>query len=326
MTKRLILAALTALLAVAMATAQQISVVSEDGSTSVCRTLADAIGEASEGSVIYLPSGGFSISNDVRITKRITIIGNGYCYDKEKDQGSTIIAGNLYFDEGSDNSALLGCYVNNHVIVGYGNKSVNNITVRYCNIGAVEVHNASCKGVTINQNYIREGSGFGSSPTIFTHNICPCIDNLDGGRIDYNIFTSYGSNGGYKGALLKCDNDVIRNNIFIIKEYTNNDGRDNIVSGSMFNGTDWGENPVNIGEVDWNDVFVYYNNAAITPSSDFHFRENYQQYSAYGIYGGSAPFKDNPTTLTPRIVTKQVDEHTDVSGNLNIKIVVKTGE
>ncbi len=323
---RLILAAVAVFAAVGVATAKQISVVSEDGSTSLYANLGDAINGADPGSVIYLPGGGFPIANEVKINKRLTIIGNGYRYDESKVDGTTIIVGNLYFNPGSDNSAVLGCYINNDIYIG-NDGPVNHITLKYCNMNSVQVKNAACLGVTINQNYIRGGSDFSKSPSIFTHNICPGISDLDGGRIEYCIFTSYCSYYSYKGALLYCDNDIVRNNIFISKEFAkDNNGYDNVITGSMSNGIDWGENPINIGEVDWNDVFVNYNDAAITPSSNFHFTQEYQQYSAYGIYGGSDPFEDNPPVLVPHVVTKQVDEHTDVSGNLNIKIVVQTGE
>ena len=322
MTKRLILAALTALLAVAIATAQQISVVTEGGETSLYSTLADAINGADPGSVIYLPGGGFPIADSVKITKKLTIIGIGHKYNNDNVDGATIIAGNIFFNEGSDRSALLGCYLNGEVLIGNDGASVNNILVRYCNLNRVRVKNATCKGVIINQNYIRSPSFFYASPSIFTHNICHSINDLDGGTIDHNIVTDYVDI--WSGPLSSCDNNQITNNIFLNSGRINEAGSNNVISHNMLNGFEWGDDPVNISG-DWNDIFEKYNGGAINPVTNFHFTEDYQQYSECGIYGGTG-FNDHQTAPVPYIVSKTVDEQTDASGHLNITVVVRAGE
>ena len=325
-----ILAAMAVFMAVATATAQQISVVSEGGSTTLYENLGDAINGAAEGSVIYLPGGGFPLADDVKITKRLTIIGIGHRYDNDNVNGASIIAGNLWFNEGSDRSALLGCYLNGNVCIAHDGSQVNDILVRYCNVNAVDVRIGACKGITINQNYIRGGAGFHQAPAIFSHNICPWIIDLDGGAIEYNIFTGWtegytlGYNyAGQQGTCCICDNDQISNNIFLNRDrmYT---GGNNVITHNMLNGADWGDDPVNISG-DWNDVFKKYNNAAINPVTDFHFTNTYQEYSACGIYGGTG-FNDHQTAPVPYIVSKTVDEQTDASGHLNITVVVRAGE
>jgi len=333
MTKRLILAAWTALLAVAIATAQQISVVTEGGATTLYENLADAINGAEPGSVIYLPGGGFPIADDVKITKRLTIIGIGHKYDNDNVDGATIIAGNLFFNEGSDRSAVLGCHISGDVFVGIDGKSVNDILVRYCNLNRVQVRNKTCHGVTINQNYIRNGSDFKSSPTIFSHNFCPWLTNINGGVIEYNIFTSYSGTDvfdyGYLagpnwGPMNRCNNDRISNNILLNGSYLAT-GSNNVISGNMLANGEWGDNPVNLEGANWNEVFKYYNNGAITPVTDLHFTNDYQEYSDCGIYGGTG-FNDHQTAPVPYIVSKTVDEQTNSAGFLNITITVKAGE
>ena len=330
MTKRLILAAWTALLAVAIATAQQISVVTEGGATTLYENLADAINGADPGSIIYLPGGGFPIADSVKITKRLTIIGIGHKYNNDNVDGATIIAGSLYFNEGSDGSALLGCYVNGSVAIAHDNSQINDILVRYCNVSAVDVRVGACKGITIDQNYIRYGAGFKGAPAKFTHNISTWVVELDGGFIAYNIFTSYVMNsyvfGGYPtgaGACGNCDNNQISNNIILAKTNTIA-GSNNVITHNMLNGADWGDDPVNISG-DWNDIFEKYNGGAINPVTDFHFTEDYQQYSDCGIYGGTG-FNDHQTAPVPYIVSKTVDEQTNSAGFLNITITVKAGE
>lgn len=322
MTKRLILAALTALLAVAMATAQQISVVTEGGATTLYENLADAINGAEPGSVIYLPGGGFPIADSVKITKRLTIIGIGHKYNNDNVDGATIIAGNLFFNEGSDRSAVLGCHINGDVFVGIDGNSVNDILVRYCNLNRVQVKNATCQGVIINQNYIRSPSIFSASPSIFTHNICHSIHGIDGGTIDHNIVASYVDM--WSGPLASCANNQITNNIFLSNNRINELGPNNVITHNMLNGLEWGNDPVRI-DADWNDIFEKYNGGAINPVTDFHFTEDYQEYSECGIYGGTG-FNDHQTAPVPYIVSKTVDEQTNSAGFLNITITVKAGE
>ena len=85
-----------------------------------------------------------------------------------------------------------------------------------------------------------------------------------------------------------------------------------------------GDYPANIGDLEWDDLFVKYNNGTISPASDFHFAEDYaSQYKDYGIYGGSR-FTDQPPM--PFIQAKTIPEQTDPSGNMTIKIRVNSGE
>lgn len=327
---RLILAAVAVFAAVGVATAQQISVVSEGGSTTLYENLGDAINGADPGSVIYLPGGGFPIADEVKINKRLTIIGIGHKYDNDNVDGATIIAGNLFFNEGSDRSALLGCYLNGSVAIAHDGSQINDILVRYCNVNAVDVRNGACKGLTIDQNYIRGGASFKGAPATFTHNICPWIVELDGGIIDHNIFTwrlisdwVFDEHWNHYGTCCACDNNQITNNIFLNRERMDT-GTNNVITHNMLNEADWGDDPVNISG-DWNDIFVNFNGAAINPVTDFHFTNAYQEYSACGIYGGTG-FNDHQTAPVPYIVSKTVDEQTDASGHLNITVVVKAGE
>ena len=105
-TKRIISLIAVTLIMFTSATAQRISVVTENGVTSIFRTLQDAIESADAGSTIYLPGGGFTLPDSVKITKKLTIIGIGHKSDNENADGSTIISGNLWFNENSSGSAL----------------------------------------------------------------------------------------------------------------------------------------------------------------------------------------------------------------------------
>ena len=331
--KQKIFSLFVGLLATVAIQAQQIAVVSGGGATSVYQTLADAIEGAAPGSTIYLPGGGFQISDDVKIEKMLSIIGIGHKAVSENADGNTVISGNLFFNEGSSNSAIMGCYISGNINVGNDGSSVNNILIKYCNLNAVEVQNNTCTGTMVSQNYIRGISHFNEASCLFTNNIAHSTYNLDGGTIVNNIFTGYYGSYSYYVyqwtdgyAMAFCDNCSIKNNVIL--DWANNpcNGSNNNTTGNMAKGR-FCDDPINMGDIDWNNVFVNYNNRTISPASNFHFKCEYQQYEdEVGIYGGTEPFNDSALPPVPYIVSKVIPEQTDASGKLNIKIRVKAGE
>ena len=331
--KRTIISLFVALLATVTVQAQQIAVVSGDGTTNIYQTLDDAISGATAGSTIYLPGGGFQIADETKITKQVTIIGIGHKANSENADGNTVISGNINYAEGSDDSSIMGCYISGDVVIGVGGDTgttVNNILIKYCNLHGIQVKSKTCSGTIVNQNYIRSESNFALSQVTFNNNICGAITNIEGGIITNNIVANRNSSSGgiYRAPLLKVNNSSISNNVFFDKNpydggfsassggnaATNNMGPDN-----------WGDNPINIGSEAWNNIFVNYNDGKITPASDFHFTDGYKQYSNIGIYGGTG-FSDKGMAPLPYIVAKDIPEQTDAEGKLNIKIRVKASE
>ena len=292
--------------------AQQIAVVSSNGTTTIHRTLEAAITAATANSVIYLPGGGFSISDEVKITNKITIIGIGHKVRGENADGYTTITGNLYFNEGSSGSAVMGCYITGNIYIGDDNKTVNDILVRYCNLNQVRVQNSTCTGTVVNQNYIRGISYFSGSEATCTNNVAYSFSHMTNGVISYNVIT---------GAVSSINSSSITDNV--IYNPGNSIGEDCLIAGNMCLGS-WGDDPISISGSSWSVVFVKYK--GISPFSDFHFIEDYQQYEgSCGIYAGSG-FSDGQLPPAPFIVEKSIPEQTDASGNLNIRIRVKAGE
>lgn len=328
--KRLFLTFVFAIVATLAAMAQQISVVSSGGSTSLYRTLQEAIEGAEGGSVIYLPGGGFTISDDVKITKKLTIIGIGHYVKSGNADGITNIGGNLFFNQGSDGSAVMGCYITGNVYVGYDKTAVNDILIRYCNFNSVLVYSSICLETTVNQNYIRGNSSFNGSKANITNNVIHGFTGLQYGIVNNNIFiggvgtTASGyPNGNY--VFLSSNNCTMNNNIFVVTAYEAYGNVSNITNNNLGK-SNYGDDFINIGNVDWNDVFINFNGGAISPSSDFHFKEAYSQYeNQVGIYAGDG-FNDNQLAPVPYIVAKRVDEQTDASGKLNVKIRIKAGQ
>lgn len=340
------LTAIAVLLGVVSATAQQIAVVSEGGETSVFTTLQAAIEGADPGSVIYLPGGGFTISDDVKITKKLTIIGIGHRYDNDNVDGNTKILGNVWFNEGSNGSAIIGCYISGNVNIGENDATVNYILVKFCNLNSVQVINSTCSDILINQNYIRSTAQFNQSSAKISNNIIHSIYGVNNGIITNNLlrdYYGYDPNGHSQYATMHyvcigANNSTISNNIIIPQDNYINDfygpgyykwmifeGTENIISSNLLK-LDLGNNPIIIGNVDWNDVFVNYNNGSIDPASDFHLKDAYKQYeNVCGIYSGTG-FNDHQTAPVPYIVAKRIAEETDAAGQLRIQVRVKAGE
>lgn len=313
--KKQILSLLVAMLATVTMYAQQIAVVSSTGATSIYTTLKDAIEGAKAGSVVYLPGGSFPIADSVKITKKLTIIGIGHNAQSENVDGCTIISGNLQFQNGSDGSSVMGCYLTSNIFIGNDGTTSHNVLVRYCNVNEIHV-SAACNGTVINQNYIRHAVNCnGATDATITNNIVQWIKTVYGGIIANNIITrdSY--------HLHDVDNTLIEGNIFIGKDFLVYSIDNCQVYGNMKRGGSWGEDCVTV--TDWSEVFV--NDRGITPYSDYHFKEAYKQYSDKGIYGGTG-FSDSALPPVPYIVSKSIPQQTDASGKLRIRVAVKAGE
>ena len=324
MTKKLFIVCAALVWTVALV-AQNISVVAANGSTKLYRTLQAAIEGADPNSVIYLPGGGFPIADSVKITKKLTIIGIGHKAKNENADGITLINGNLFFNEGSSDSAVMGCYITGSINIGCDGTAVNDVLIKYCDVGDVVIYKQSSTGTIINQNYIRSklgtlGNLYNASAEI-TNNVVRYIYCINGGIISNNIITGTSAN-----SLSYVTNSVVSNNIFLKNStasilyycsnnsYDGNMGWENISEDGNF---------TNMSTKERNDVFVNYNGGAISPASDFHFKDEYKQYeNQVGVYANGVDF-DKQMAPAPYIVAKHIDDHTDASGKLNIKIRVK---
>ena len=334
--KKVILSLFLAIMATIGLYAQQISVVSSGGSTSLYRTLQEAIEGADPGSVIYLPGGGFPIADSVKINKKLTIIGIGHYVKSGNVDGVTTISGNLYFHGGSSGSAVFGCYITGTIWIGNDNSSVNDILIKHCNVDYVKVHNNKSLGTVVNQNYIRSavnsstGTASEYASVEITNNIIKLIYDIDGGEISNNIITCQRSSSTNVYPLEKIKNSIITNNI-ILNSYSSGTSfvscSSSSISGNMLFRNESSDNDsINLTGIDPNNVFKNYNKGVVNPASDFHFKDAYKQYeSQVGVYADGVDF-DKQLAPVPYIVAKHVDEQTDASGKLNIKIRVKAGQ
>lgn len=309
------------MIAAVTVSAQQIAVVSSSGATTMCQTLGDAISKASSNSVIYLPAGGFQISDDVKISKKLTIVGVTHKANSDNVEGNTIISGNLNFVGGSDNSAVMGCYISGNVNIGNDDNAVNGILIKYCNLGSVQVSNNQCSNTKVNQNYIRGGSNFNGASAIIQNNILHSVLMITGGDISYNVFTSRYYYVGTLYALFYVYDATVSNNVFLESSGIHS-GSNCQTSQNLTNKTAWGDDGINLGLANWDGVFK--NNSGVTPVSDYTFVGDYAEYnSKAGIHSGGTGFNPDCLPPVPYVSVKEIDEQTDAAGNLKVTLRVK---
>jgi hypothetical protein len=326
------LIAIIAITTIGSASAQQISVVSPAGATSVYTDLNLAITGAETGSTVYLSGGGFQVSDETKITKKLSIIGIGHKANNDNANGYTTVSGNLFFEGGSDNSVVMGVYLSGNVNIATSETAVNNFLLRYCNINSVQVKNSACQNILVNQNYIRSTSHGSNSACSFTNNVLHSLRNINGGVIDHNIVRNSISHryddcigcGGISCShvFLCVSNSQITNNILIDPSGLAGDG---IVSNNVLKSV-WGENSLQVS--DWSEVFEYEGtDYPISANTNFHIKAGQAALTAatdggeVGIYGGTG-FSDKALPPGPRIVSKKVAEQTDENGNLHVEIQV----
>lgn len=311
------------MLVVPSAFSQQIAVVASGGTTRVYQTLKAAIEGASDGSVIYMPGGGFSIGDSVKITKRVTIVGIGHvARNSDNADGATIINGNLFFNAGSSGSTVMGCYVSGNVKIG-SDGVVDNMLVKLCNVNGVEIMNIGCSGTIANQNYIRDCYwGAGSSDNTISNNVINRIESIGSGTIVNNVICGAPYHTDRFNHVSNCiiDANIIRN-----YSYVHNGDNCQVINNLYINGT-WGDDPVDLGQVDENTLFKNLNGWNVNPISDFHFTDDYKQYeSQVGIYAGTG-FSGTNLPPVPYIVAKRIATETDAEGKLKVQIRVNAGE
>ena len=328
-----------ALIAVAFAAtitagAQNIAVVCPGDTTSLYQSLDEAIKKAKPKSIIYLPGGGLTVSDSTKIDKQLTIMGVSHRGDTDNADGATVISGNLNFVGGSSRSAVMGVYLKGDVYIGTETDSVTNFTLRYCNVNSVQVKHSGSTGMIVNNNYIRSTSFFGQTNPKITNNIAHSFYDINGGQITNNVITSYGTIWGGAGSYgswyytqaIGADNSIITYNV-LIDPSDRLKGSNCYVSHNLLQSSDvkWATNNdiaddnVELENIDWGQVFK--NSNGVLLSSNYKYKEEYMQYSDIGIYGGSS-FNDKGLAPIPRIVSKEVDEQTDGTGKLTIKVKV----
>ncbi len=325
-----ILSIAVAFAATITAMAQNIAVVNPSNSTSIYQTLDEAITNAEDGSIIYIPGGGYAVTDNAKIDKKLTIMGVSHRGDTDNVDGATVISGNLNFIKGSSHSAVIGVYTSGEVII---TDSVAQFTMRYCNVKSVQVKSSKSSGMVIDQCYLRSTCNFGNCNVQLTNNIIHTAQNINGGKIDHCIITARYCYSGYDyyTTLNSVNNTQITYNFFTsngggVYSYARHRGDNCFVSNNCAGTDSWGDDCKQLPkDTKWEAVFKA--PKGVTIASDYHLTETWAQskdpdLTGIGIYGGTG-FSDEAVAPIPRIVSKKVAERTDGSGKLQIEVTVK---
>ena len=114
----------------------------------------------------------------------------------------------------------------------------------------------------------------------------------------------------------------ISNNVFLSTGYIL-EGSNCQTSQNLAYNTAWGDDGINLGLDNWDGVFK--SNAGVTPASDYTFVGNYAEYnSKAGVHSGGTDFSDGCLPPVPYVSVKHIDEQTDASGNLTVRLRVKS--
>ena len=315
----------------------QVANLEHQGTSSVyygSSSFVDAYNASVDGDVIILSSGTFATSvhnSQLSIEKQIKIIGAGHYNDS--------IYSATYIDY-----LPLGNYTSNITIEGIklGTLFVNNatnLTIRRCNIlYTLGLYTGSCSNLCI-EGSVLSGLAFNnlSNNVIIRNNIIYGIISRFSGTaiIENNILVT-----PYCSYSFTSINGAIINNNVIIVNYTWScyGGISQYCSGNVFENNFVDTPSSNRFDPNTNTdlnnnygvITTLYPNglsSVFSYSTDYHI-QNPTQYlgtdgTQIGIYGGSAPYKENAVPSNPRIVHKFIAPQGDADGNLQINIKVK---
>jgi hypothetical protein len=320
--------------------AQIISVVSPAGITVNVATLQQAVDTAVAGSMVYLSGNHSGFTGNVKINKKLHIIGVGYRDDNNPVTGKTLINGNITFIPGSDGSTLMGVYLDGNIVIGetgLGSTGhvVNNLLIQRCNFNAISQVTPSNSdyggtGLKIHQNIIRVSPGYSNNLKVYNS------------IISNNIFT--GTSTSYNGYIRSTSGATVENNIFhsayVMFEASNTYFRNNICLGGVSSATS--SSTVFVNNIICSTTTYegnYYNIAkdkifkkwegysGFRYSDDYHLLDDCVGKNGgadgkdVGIYGGDG-WKDGALPFNPHVVSSEIAPATAADGTLNMKIKV----
>jgi hypothetical protein len=337
MNKMLFLSILLSCCLHSIAQTKQFSVVKPDGSTQVYATFNQSIAASVDGDAIYLPAGFIAVEENIRISKKIKLIGVGI---------NPLENGNLGITEMPTSSSV------------QMDSSIELVNIKFnsCTI----LGNLYAKNCYFNYLYVIQGSNF-LIENCWINLIGTDCNTVTGGLIKNSII-----NNGIQGAKqLKLSNCIFlsgpqynyhmslidcsfTNCIFLELFSTNNSAGCTTNGLSFFNclflkneqaipsnsnisfspNNFWGgtleqtfQNPLRSIE-----YFIFFNF-----ENNFKLKGNSQYLNAgidggqIGIYGGNSPMKEGNTPGNPYIYHKKVEPNSTPDGKLKVEYKVRTG-
>ncbi len=305
----------------------------------------DAVTNAPAGSTIYLPGGNLTTDN-VEITKELTIIGAGSHPDSTGATGSTYLIGNLEFAQGSDNSFLTGVFLSGILYIGVNaDETVSDIRITRCRINnRVQINYSGSSNIvsniifeeniignSLNNDVVNGGSNGNTTSVSFSK----CVINGFIESVHNYSFKNCIMLGWYSTVLsFGVNYSTFDNNVFIAATgsvFSSGSGN-NILNNNLYVGTpslNYGTYSNNMSGVAIDALFENFSSGAFSYDNNFHLKTSCVGVNAgtdgtdVGIYGTNVPYKEGVLPLNPHIYYQKIDAVTKPDGSLHIEIGVR---
>lgn len=322
---------------------QNLIIVEGDGPPAFYTSVISAVSDASDGDVIYIPGGSYTIGTLI-IDKQLTIIGAGYNPDSTSATGITSLNGFIQLATGCSGSIITGLYLTESFLIGpedgpcVGTNVFSNVLISRCNFNSFNMCNlflSEISTIIFEENIFRyevnlEG---GYSGFVFSKNVVGYkINGANNVEFNNNIFL----NPGPYALLGNAINCTFNNNIFVPTINLTAGSLNNSVHNCLFTvpvGTiDYTffspDSSDNIYNVPIEDIFIEYSPDGNYFNDDYHLVAGSPGINAgvdgfdIGLYGTVHPFKEGAIPLNPHIQIKVIDAETTPEGDLPVQIRV----
>lgn len=321
-----------------IANAQQKVALYHTGTTTIysgSNPLIDAYTAAVANDTIYLPGGTFVPPTN--FDKKIAIFGAGHYQTATVATGKTFINGNVIIKENADNFYLEGVEVNGDFTFS-NNESVNQVVVKRCKInGALNVlGNLSIPSTNFGLfgSVIIGNIDFANAQNVLVSNsiiqgrVFNSIGNAFNNNIMLDEYSYYGNEAPINGNNNQVNNNVFRkiNTVHLIV------GNGNIANNNLCSlaSPSFGTLPTLSGNyfgIAETVIFVNHTGPSFSYSNDYHLKSTTSYLgldgTQVGIYGGLFLYKEEAIPTNPHIESKTIAPQTNISGELNIQVVVK---
>lgn len=319
---------------ISLVQAQQKVALHSNGTTTIfggANPFVDAYNASANGDTLYLPGG--TIPYPSTIDKGLVIIGAGHYPDSTLATSKTILPGNLFISQNTDELWLEGIEITGNITFN-SNHKIDSVTIRrskFISLTYTGSGSTPCTENVVRENIITGGVNLGNATSSMLSN------NSIGGQISYannigipnNIFLLNPSTTSTSGSvLLHVNNSFISNNI-IFRNYGGEynvyyNCNLNIFSRNIFALVpDLATNTfIDNYSIDISTVFINQSGNIFDHNQNYHLVNpaTYLDIDAaqVGIYGGMYPSKEGAASQNPHIQSKIIAAITNASGDLQI--------
>lgn len=294
--------------------------------------LDSAIYHAQSGDTLYLPGGGFTLSN--AIEKKLHIVGTGHHPDSTNSTFLTTIGGMFILSDSASYGSLSGVNINGGIMC---TQTVHDYKISRCKIlTQISLFDSSYNFIFVENVFLN----LFASDFQFISN-CSFYNNIFTYGFNSNSNTTYKNcvfknniflNGqGYGFIAVLCQYSIIDNNIFLgmnsLNGISNSTLRNNLFRYPVdfqYNANSGLANITNYpGEIFMNqsgNLFNYIHDYHLSP--DCPGKNAGTDGTDIGIYGGIFPWKEGSIPQNPHIKFKNISGATDPNGNINVTIRV----